>query len=249
VYPSTPWNYGLVLGALKPTSISVVRKPWPADGRPFRWDASPIELVAEAKKIPGWKKDYLGLVGRLQPSPIKSSEPSEKISLIPMGCARLRISSFPTVSNGPDSHEWPAPKEPLPTSASFINGFDPIGALSDGILPASSGDQSIPRFTWWDHNGTAEWVQYDFPEARTLTSAAVYWFDDTGSGRCRVPESWKLSYLDRDKWRDVPGASAYGVEPDRFNEVTFGRISTTKLRLEVKLRDGFSGGILEWQIK
>jgi hypothetical protein len=133
-YPTTAWNYGLLLGALKPAAIQVVRKPWPADDQPFKWDASPIELTVKARKIPGWKKDSLGLVGKLQPSPVKSSEPTEKVTLIPMGCARLRIASFPTVSEGPDAHEWPVAKDPLPTSASYIDGFDPIGTLSYGIL-------------------------------------------------------------------------------------------------------------------
>ena len=41
-------------------------------------------------------------------------------------------------------------------------------ALSDGILPKSSGDGDIPRFTWWDHKGTEEWVQYDYDQPRKI---------------------------------------------------------------------------------
>ena len=48
----------------------------------------------------------LGLVGLLQPSPVKSNEPTETITLIPMGAARLRISAFPTIGAGPDAHDW-----------------------------------------------------------------------------------------------------------------------------------------------
>ena len=51
----------------------------------------------------------------------------------------------------------------------------------------SSDDQEIPRFTWWDHRGTAEWVQYDFAKPTTVSTVSVYWFDDTGRGGCRVP--------------------------------------------------------------
>jgi hypothetical protein len=84
----------------------VVRKSWPADNQPFKIDAAPIELSVKAKKILAWQKDNLGLVGKLQPSPAKSDEPTENVTLIPMGCARLRISSFPTIGSGPDAHQW-----------------------------------------------------------------------------------------------------------------------------------------------
>ena len=43
-------------------------------------------------------------------------------------------------------------------------------------------------------------------------------------------------------------ASGYRTEIDKFNETTFSEIETDALRIEVQLRDKFSGGILEWQI-
>jgi hypothetical protein len=233
---------------LKPEYVEVVKRPWPADDQPFKWDASPIELRVKAKRIPAWKKDYLGLVGVLRQSPVKSGQPLEKVTLIPMGCARLRISSFPTVG-GEGSNEWSAPKEPLAASASAVFERDTVTALSDGLLPSGSDDHSIPRFTWWEHKGTLEWVQYELPKFMTLSKAAVYWFDDTGIGECRVPASWRLLYLDGDEWREVPNPSAYRVEKDCFNEVSFGSIKTRRIRVEVQLREGFSGGILEWRVK
>jgi hypothetical protein len=112
IHPATPWNYGLVLNENNPaSSFQVVRKAWPDDNQPFKADAAPIELVAKAKKIPAWKKDHLGLVGKLQPSPAKSDEPTENVTLIPMGCARLRISAFPTIGSGPSAHEWKLSQE------------------------------------------------------------------------------------------------------------------------------------------
>jgi hypothetical protein len=38
------------------------------------------------------------MAGELPASPVQTGEPLADITLIPMGCARLRISSFPTVS-------------------------------------------------------------------------------------------------------------------------------------------------------
>jgi hypothetical protein len=110
VFPTTPWNYGLVIDEKKPAkSFKVVKRgggPLPA--QPFTPQTAPIELRAEAKRIPAWKQDSQGLVGKLQPSPVKSDQPVEKITLIPMGAARLRISSFPIIGQGKEAQEWKA---------------------------------------------------------------------------------------------------------------------------------------------
>jgi len=98
ILPTTPWNYGLVLEASDPAgSFEVVKKQWPATDAPFEADAAPVELLAEGRRIPQWKKDHLNLVGPLVESPVRSDEPEETITLIPMGCARLRISAFPVI--------------------------------------------------------------------------------------------------------------------------------------------------------
>jgi len=119
IHPTTPWNYGLVLNEPDPaSSFRVVYKAWPDDNQPFEAIAAPIELRAKAKKIPAWQKDHLGLVGKLQQSPVKSEELTETVTLVPMGCARLRISAFPTIGTGPDAHEWEPPPKSMPDTAS-----------------------------------------------------------------------------------------------------------------------------------
>ncbi|HLN28915.1 MAG TPA: hypothetical protein VK395_14305 [Gemmataceae bacterium] len=87
-------------------SFEIVRKEGPLPKQPFTAEASPLELRAKARKIPGWRMDRFGLVGLLQQSPAHSDEPIETVALIPMGAARLRISAFPTVANGSSAHEW-----------------------------------------------------------------------------------------------------------------------------------------------
>jgi DUF1680 family protein len=134
--------------------------------------------------------------------------------------------------------------------ASHVNPTDTLEALNDGVLPKSSGDHSIPRMTWWDHRGTTEWVSYTFHEPRTLSTAAVYWFDDTGRGQCRVPAEWRLLWQDGKEWRPVEltAGSKYGTSLDAVNKVKFKPVTTRTLRLEAKLKPGFSGGILEWTV-
>lgn len=131
-------------------------------------------------------------------------------------------------------------------SASFVCPRDTLAALNDGVLPKSSGDQDIPRFTWWDRKGSMEWVDYEFPALQKLSRAEVYWFDDAGG--CRLPESWNLLYRDGEEWKPVEGATAFGVEADRLNAVRFRQVETRALRILAKLRPGASGGILEWRL-
>jgi len=165
-----------------------------------------------------------------------------------MGCARLRISAFPTIGTGPDAHEWVGPSETIPTTTSHCWGGDTVTALSDKLLPKNSNDQGIPRFTWWPRKGTIEWVQYNFDKPVKTSSVQVYWFDDTGSGGCRIPSSWKLLYKDGDRWNQVSNAGNYDVDEDKFNKVIYAPVETTALRLEVQLQPGFSAGILEWLV-
>jgi len=256
VYPTTAWNYGLVIDPAKPVAkqFKVKKRSWPQDNQPFVTTAAPIEMTAKAKKIPNWQVDHLGLIDEVQQSPVQSDEKTETVTLIPMGCARLRISAFPWIGDGPGATEWQLPVGPpaakIPTKASHCYGGDTITALSDEKLPTHSDDHDIPRMTWWPHQGTTEWVQYDFKQPRKVGAVEVYWFDDTPTGGgCRIPASWKLLYRDGDDWKDVKNASAYGVEKDKFNAVTFDAVKTSALRLEVQLQNDCSGGILEWRVQ
>jgi hypothetical protein len=255
-YPTTPWNYGLVLAEDQPEKAFVVKQlSWPKDDYPFTPESAPIQLLAQGRQIPEWTLDKYGLCATLQSSPARSEQPVEAVTLIPMGAARLRISAFPTVSDLPTAHRWqvadgtgkgtPVSK----VSASYCFSGDTLEALNDGVEPQNSGDLDIPRFTWWEHCGTTEWVQYDFPQPREVSAVEVYWFDDTGVGQCRIPQSWRLLYLDGGEWKAVPGTTTAAATQDQFNIMTFQPLKTSTLRIEASLQPGFSGGILEWRVK
>ncbi|BDI32798.1 hypothetical protein CCAX7_48490 [Capsulimonas corticalis] len=134
-------------------------------------------------------------------------------------------------------------------SASRCNPSDTVWALNNARQPRASDDETIPRFTWWDHRGTSEWVQYDFPSAQEISGVEVYWWDEECVHRdCRVPQSWSLQYQDGGEWRSVEATSPYGVEVDKFNRVTFPSIRTTALRLVAQMQTGWSAGILQWRV-
>ena len=111
-----------------------------------------VELKARAKKIPNWTVDAKNAVNPLQPGPIKSGEPTETVTLIPMGAARLRIASFPLIATGakgngaegaPPHNDAPAPasETPLLQMPGIRKSFPGVRAL-DGVDFSSAAARS-----------------------------------------------------------------------------------------------------------
>jgi DUF1680 family protein len=94
VFADSPWNYALLLP--NPGSFEVVRNKSPLPSQPFSVENAPLILRAKGKRLPQWKQETNGMIGQI-PENAASSEPIEDIELIPMGCARLRITVFPRI--------------------------------------------------------------------------------------------------------------------------------------------------------
>jgi hypothetical protein len=139
VFPAGPWNYGLVLDDEdNPAAcFELSRKPGALADQPFTPANAPVELRARAKRIPAWKLDHQGLVGRLQASPARSEQSEEAITLVPMGCARLRVSVFPTIGEGPNAHNWVEPPPPRRDASQYDNE---TSALGNSEIPRSSDE-------------------------------------------------------------------------------------------------------------
>lgn len=112
ISPKSAWNYGLLIDSadishgLKVSENPVTRFPfsdkgdmiWSADsGRYIRWNQdAPVVITARGMKIPEWTiKENSADVPPL--SPVKPESEPEIISLVPYGCARLRITEFPVM--------------------------------------------------------------------------------------------------------------------------------------------------------
>jgi hypothetical protein len=257
IAPASPWNYAIQADAANPSaSFQVVRKAWPVSEMPFTHEGTPVELRVQARKLPNWQEDHLGLVDKLQPSPVKSTEPLESVTLIPMGAARLRLAAIPVLGDGPDGRDWQLPAEPL-TSYSRGIGIDPYEAMFDGKLPKNSNDRSCPRFTTYcfggAEHGKLHWVQKQFDQETTVSSCEVYWYDESQPlGDVRLPKWWRVLYKSGTEWKEVEDPSGYGIERDKFNVVTFKPVQTTALRLDVQCQNEkgrWAMGVLEWRIK
>jgi len=163
----------------------------------------------------------------------------------------------------------PVPYRPLEEADLTEEGIDPLFAApafsasftGDGhstftgddwdVLPASSADWNVPRFTFWDRKGTQEFVQYDFVQPREISASTVYWFDDEAvQGGCRVPESWRLLYQPEgsDEWIPVePNTMFMNAAPkDRPVTVSFKPVTAAKVKMEIQQQNGFCAGILKW---
>jgi DUF1680 family protein len=130
------------------------------------------------------------------------------------------------------------------TTASFVHVS--LDAIKDQNVPTDSADSSNLQLDFWPHNGTTEWVQFEWNEPHQLSSVKVYWFDDTGRGACRVPEDWRILARDADgQFQPVKNRGAYGTERDMFNKVEFEPVTTTAIKLEIDLQQEWSAGIQE----
>jgi DUF1680 family protein len=149
----------------------------------------------------------------------------------------------------------PQAAKPLPadtlahTSKITVSSGGTVDALTDQLEPTSSNDHSTPYFHWWPKKGTSEWVQLEFKKPETISEATIYWFDDTGIGECRLPQSWRLTWKNGDQWKPVENTVPYGTAKDRYNTTSFKPVTTSAIRFEIQLPKDFSAGIQELSIK
>ena len=223
-------------------------------------------MTCKARQIPEWDVDLTGLCAPLQDSPVYADAADERITLIPMGAALLRISAFPEVRNDRNLPRWRPSSEvelAFQPVASYCNVSDTVDAIADGLEPCASNDRGIPRHTFLPRVGGVEWLQADFESPRTIDQVRIYWCDDasrydhapTGpfkntlaQGKCRVPKAWQLLYLADGKWKKVDTEDSHTVKINDYNTLNFDRLTTTALRVEVEQADDASSGVLEWQI-
>ena len=156
----------------------------------------------------------------------------------PVGTIASRAQTFS--NRGPIQNDAP---ETAPT-----DGW--AGGVNDQWEPLRSSDTSKPYHYWWLKRGTKESISYRFDRPYRVSNVQVYWLDfDHYDGDFRTPSSWALYYKKADgSWAEVEEHSAYTVDRDRYNSVSFRPVETQELKMVVQLRPGVSGGVLEWKV-
>ncbi|GGO21153.1 family 43 glycosylhydrolase [Micromonospora parathelypteridis] len=128
-------------------------------------------------------------------------------------------------------------------STSYVSTWESLAAVNNGGVPSSSADRNNLAYGNWPQQGT-QWIEYRWPTAQSINRAAAYWFDD-GQG-IDVPASCQVQYWNGSAYVNVPNQSGCGVAANTYNVTTFSPVSTSRLRLNITSRAGYSTGVLEW---
>lgn len=105
--PGTEWNYGMALDSAGVSSqVEVKRASSSPDltNNPWPWSSAPVTLTVPARKIEGWglrsnpEDPHQKFTPPLpQQDQLTASETVERVTLVPYGAAKLRLSIFPKV--------------------------------------------------------------------------------------------------------------------------------------------------------
>ncbi|MEV6795659.1 RICIN domain-containing protein [Streptomyces sp. NPDC051320] len=186
VHATSAWNYGLDPAP----ALAFSRADEPIADNPFTHGTTPVRITARARRIDEWIADDEHVVAPLQNGPARSDAPVETVTLVPMGAARLRITSFPQAS--PGGTAW----TPEPAYRRIANKNSGKVLAVDGMSTENSA-----HVVQFDNTGTGDhaWQLVDKGDGlhlirngysgkvlgvdgmSTANSAQVVQFDDNGT--------------------------------------------------------------------
>lgn len=128
-------------------------------------------------------------------------------------------------------------------TTSHVSSWETLSSVNDGHNPVSSSDKSNGAYGNWrgeDYYGTFNWVQYEWPLAKNLSSTSVYWWAD-GQG-IRQPDEARIEYWNGVAWIN---AGAIGTALNTYNSL---KLNLQTSRIRIYMKSPMATGILEWRV-
>jgi uncharacterized protein len=120
---------------------------------------------------------------------------------------------------------------------------DGFGFLNDGVTPTDPGPIADSNYKRRRFNS---WVEYDWQQAVSTDSIAVFWWDYTQT--VPLPTAYRIEYWDGTRFRPVHDAAGLGLHNNAYNATGFEEVKTTRLRLELDSADRYIAALLEWKV-
>lgn len=95
VYPTTQWNYAIEIQENNP-SASITFEQVGVGDKPFSPEGAPVIGKVYGRLLPEWTIERFAAAAPPR-SPVFSDQPITELTLIPYGCAKLRITEFPVL--------------------------------------------------------------------------------------------------------------------------------------------------------
>jgi hypothetical protein len=162
VHATTPWNYALDLPTSNPAgALTFNGASGSVPSSPFTQQNAPVSITAPAAQLDGWTADDQSTVTPLEAGPFQAAA-SGNVTLIPMGAARLRITTFPLVTSSSSGATWAAP-----------GGWFRLKNQNSGLV------MGVSNMSW---DNSAQVVQFD----DNGTGDHLWQFIDNGDGNVRI---------------------------------------------------------------